>query len=167
MPSAADLPRPFLRPPGNSRFAGLLPDSEVIQRVEIAESPVKRAFRGVCPPPDLKLRRKRTRINDLAPGKIRRPHLCRALERQLQHILCQCTGKHRADKDSEAQLHHAPFAEADFSRVGHGGQVPTLLTPSVATATPAKMAAPPRISSPVTFSPRNAAAKTTPTIGVR
>ena len=36
-------------PPGNSRFAGLLLDSEVIQRVEIAESPVNRAFRGVRP----------------------------------------------------------------------------------------------------------------------
>ena len=42
--------RPFHRPPGNSRLAGLLPDSNVIQRVEIAESSVKRAFRGVCPP---------------------------------------------------------------------------------------------------------------------
>ena len=45
-------PRPFQHPPGNSRLrGGLLPDSEVIQRVEIAESPVKRAFRGVRPPP--------------------------------------------------------------------------------------------------------------------
>ena len=43
--------RPFHRPPGNSRFAGLRPDSKVILRVEIAESSVKRAFRGVCPPP--------------------------------------------------------------------------------------------------------------------
>ena len=43
----AAMPRSLQRPPGNSRFAGLLPDSEVIQRVEIAESPVKRAFRGV------------------------------------------------------------------------------------------------------------------------
>ena len=42
----AAMPRPFQLPTGNSRFAGLLPDSEVIQRVEIAESPVKRAFRG-------------------------------------------------------------------------------------------------------------------------
>ena len=50
MPSAADLSRPFQRPPGNSRVAWLLLDSEVIQRVEIAESPVKRAFRGACPP---------------------------------------------------------------------------------------------------------------------
>jgi len=41
--------RLFQRQPGNSRSAGLLPDSEVIQRVEIAESSVKRAFRGVCP----------------------------------------------------------------------------------------------------------------------
>ena len=47
MPSAADLSRPFQRPPENSRFAGFLLDSEVIQRVEIAESSVKRAFRGV------------------------------------------------------------------------------------------------------------------------
>ena len=53
MPIAADLPRPFQRPPGYSRFAGLLLDSKVIQRVEIAESPVKRAFRGVCPHPVL------------------------------------------------------------------------------------------------------------------
>ena len=45
--------RLFHRPPGNSHFAGLLPDSEVVQRVEIAESPVKRAFRGVCPHPVL------------------------------------------------------------------------------------------------------------------
>ena len=37
----------------NSRFAWFLPASEVIQRVEIAKSPVKRAFRGVCPPPCL------------------------------------------------------------------------------------------------------------------
>lgn len=51
MPSAADLPRLFQRPPGKSRFAWPLPASEVIQRVEIAESPVKRAFRGVRPPP--------------------------------------------------------------------------------------------------------------------
>ena len=35
-------------PRGPARF---LPASEVIQRVEIAESPVKRAFRGVRPPP--------------------------------------------------------------------------------------------------------------------
>ena len=40
----------FSAPPGNSRLAGLLPDSNVIQRVEIAESPVKCAFCGVCPP---------------------------------------------------------------------------------------------------------------------
>ena len=51
MPSAADLPRLFQHPPGNSRFAWFLPASEVIQRVEIAESPVKRAFRRVRPPP--------------------------------------------------------------------------------------------------------------------
>ena len=51
------LPRLFQRPPGNSRFAGLLPDFEVIQRVEIAESPVKRVFRGVCPHPFLLLPR--------------------------------------------------------------------------------------------------------------
>ena len=37
------IPRP------TQPFAGLLPDSKVIQRVEIAESPVKRAFRGACP----------------------------------------------------------------------------------------------------------------------
>ena len=43
-------PRLSQRPTGNSRSAGLLPDFEVIQRVEIAERPVKRAFRGVCPP---------------------------------------------------------------------------------------------------------------------
>ena len=42
---------PISEPPGNSRFAGLLLDSKVIQRVEIAESPVKRTFRGVRPPP--------------------------------------------------------------------------------------------------------------------
>ena len=45
----AAIPRLFQRPPGNSRFAGYLLDSKVIQRVEIAKSPVKRAFRGVCP----------------------------------------------------------------------------------------------------------------------
>ena len=39
MPSAADLSRPFQRPPRNSHLAGLLPDS--------AERPVKRAFHGV------------------------------------------------------------------------------------------------------------------------
>ena len=33
---------------GNSRFAGFLPDSEVILVVDIAEIPEKRAFRGVC-----------------------------------------------------------------------------------------------------------------------
>ena len=49
----AAMPRLLQRPPGNSRFAGLLPDSEVIQRVEIVESPVKRALRGVCPHPVL------------------------------------------------------------------------------------------------------------------
>ena len=43
---------PFHCQSRNSRFAGLLPDSEVIQRVETAESPAKHAFRGVCPPPD-------------------------------------------------------------------------------------------------------------------
>jgi hypothetical protein len=42
---------PFSAPPGNSRFAGLLPDSEVILVVDIAEIPEKRAFRGVCPHP--------------------------------------------------------------------------------------------------------------------
>ena len=40
-------PRLFQRPPGNSRFAGFLPDFEVILVVDIAESPVKRTFRGV------------------------------------------------------------------------------------------------------------------------
>ena len=44
------MPRLFQRPPGNSRFVGPLPDSEIILRVEIAESPVKCAFCGVCPP---------------------------------------------------------------------------------------------------------------------
>ena len=44
-------PRLFQRPPGNSRFARFLPASEVIQRAEIAESPVKRAFRGARPHP--------------------------------------------------------------------------------------------------------------------
>ena len=39
--------RPFHRLPGNSRFTWFLPDSEVIQRVEITGNPVKRAFRGV------------------------------------------------------------------------------------------------------------------------
>ena len=48
----AAMPRLFQRLPGNSRFAVFLPDSKDIQRVEIAESSVKRAFRGVCPPPD-------------------------------------------------------------------------------------------------------------------
>ena len=38
-------PRLSQRPTGNSRSAGFRPDSEVIQRVEIAGSPVKRAFR--------------------------------------------------------------------------------------------------------------------------
>ena len=37
-------------PPCNSRLAWFLPASEVIQRVEIAESHVKRAFRGVPHP---------------------------------------------------------------------------------------------------------------------
>ena len=41
------MPRHFQLPTGNSRFAGFLPDSKVIQRAEIAGSPVKRAFRGV------------------------------------------------------------------------------------------------------------------------
>jgi len=41
---------PVSDPAREQPFAGLLPDSEVIQRVEIAESPVKRTFRGVCPP---------------------------------------------------------------------------------------------------------------------
>jgi hypothetical protein len=45
------MPRPFQHPPGNSRFALFLPASEVSQRVEIAESPVKCAFRGVRPHP--------------------------------------------------------------------------------------------------------------------
>ena len=45
----AAMPRLSKSPPESIRFAGLLPDSEVIQRIEIAESPVKRAFRGVCP----------------------------------------------------------------------------------------------------------------------
>ena len=40
---------PFHCQSRNSRVAWLLLDSEVIQRVEIAESPVKRAFRGVRP----------------------------------------------------------------------------------------------------------------------
>jgi hypothetical protein len=44
----AAMPRLSKSPPESIRFAGLLPDSEVIQRVKIAESPVKRAFRGVC-----------------------------------------------------------------------------------------------------------------------
>ena len=44
-------PRLSQRPTGNSRSAGFRPDSEVIQRVEIAGSPVKRAFRGVRPSP--------------------------------------------------------------------------------------------------------------------
>ena len=43
------MTRLFQRQPGNSRFAGLLPDSEVILVVDIAEIPEKRAFRGVCP----------------------------------------------------------------------------------------------------------------------
>jgi hypothetical protein len=38
---------PISAPARNSRFAGFLPDSEVIHKVKIAESPVKRAFRGV------------------------------------------------------------------------------------------------------------------------
>ena len=52
MPSAADLPRLFQHPPGNSRVAWPLPDSEVILVVDIAGIPVKRAFRGVCHHPD-------------------------------------------------------------------------------------------------------------------
>ena len=45
------LPRLSKSPPRYSRFAGLLPDSEVILVVDIAESPGKRAFRGVRPHP--------------------------------------------------------------------------------------------------------------------
>jgi len=45
---------PVSAPARNKRFAGLLPDSKDIQRVEIAEKPVKCAFRGVRPPPDLR-----------------------------------------------------------------------------------------------------------------
>ena len=44
---------PVSAPDRKQPFAGLLPDSEVIQRIELAESSVKHAFRGVCPPPDL------------------------------------------------------------------------------------------------------------------
>ena len=43
--------RLFQLPPESSRFAGLLPDSEVILVIDIAEIPEKRAFRGVCPHP--------------------------------------------------------------------------------------------------------------------
>ena len=50
-PTCPFLPRLSKSPPESIRLAGLLPDSNVIQRVEIAESPVKRAFRGVRPPP--------------------------------------------------------------------------------------------------------------------
>ncbi len=46
---AADATRRYTTLFRHSRFAGILPDSVVIQRVEIAESPVKRALRGVCP----------------------------------------------------------------------------------------------------------------------
>ena len=46
---AADATRRYTTLFRHSRIAGILPDSVVIQRVEIAESPVKRAFRGVCP----------------------------------------------------------------------------------------------------------------------
>ena len=46
----APMPRLLRSSPGNSRVAWPLPGSEVIQRVEIAESPVKCAFCGVCPP---------------------------------------------------------------------------------------------------------------------
>jgi hypothetical protein len=46
------MPQLVQRQPGNCRFAGLLPDSEVILVVDIAGIPVKRAFRKVCPPPD-------------------------------------------------------------------------------------------------------------------
>ena len=45
--------RLFQRIAGNSHFAGLLPDSEVILVVDIAEIPEKLAFRGVCPHPVL------------------------------------------------------------------------------------------------------------------
>ena len=54
----AAMSRLSQRPPGNSRFAGFLPDSKDIQRVEIAESPVKCAFRGVCPHPVLRVESK-------------------------------------------------------------------------------------------------------------
>ena len=47
----AAMPRLFQRPPCNSRLARFLPASEVIQRVEIAESPVKRTFHGIRPHP--------------------------------------------------------------------------------------------------------------------
>jgi len=43
------MTRLFQRQPGSSSFAWFLPASKVIQKVEITESPVKRAFRGVCP----------------------------------------------------------------------------------------------------------------------
>ena len=43
-------PRLFQCQPGNCRFAVLLPDSEVILVVDIAEIPEKRAFRGVPHP---------------------------------------------------------------------------------------------------------------------
>ena len=65
MPSAADLPRHFQRPPGNSRFAGYLLDSEVIQRGGIAESPVKCAFRGVCPSPIRRARGSESRSDEI------------------------------------------------------------------------------------------------------
>ena len=43
-PTCPFLPRLSKSPPESIRLAGLLPDSNVIQRVEIAESPVKRAY---------------------------------------------------------------------------------------------------------------------------
>ena len=46
-PFLSDFAAPVSAPARKQPSAGFLPDSEVIQRVEIAESPVKRAFRGV------------------------------------------------------------------------------------------------------------------------
>ena len=46
------MTRLFQRQPGNSRLARFIPASEVILVVDIAEIPVKRALRGVCPLPD-------------------------------------------------------------------------------------------------------------------
>ena len=46
---SATTPHLFHNPPRNSSFAGFLPDSKDNLRVEIAENPVKCAFRGVCP----------------------------------------------------------------------------------------------------------------------